>query len=116
MAKNIGQAGRPVVIFSAGIGVPSNLEGCTERRCFSVVHYLALICDDDVLAARLQQRPAWRQSSHQPFIDDQLRFNRWLKAYNPGDGQPPISLIDTSMSTPGDDGASCPELIGSAIQ
>ncbi|MEZ4831324.1 MAG: hypothetical protein R2873_04840 [Caldilineaceae bacterium] len=68
-----------MVIFSAGIGV-RRPEGCTERRYFSVVHYLALICDDDVLAARLQQRPAWRQSSHQPFIDDQLRFNRWLKS------------------------------------
>jgi hypothetical protein len=100
MAKNIGQSGRPVVLFGAGIGVPSNLEGCIERRYFSGIHYLSLVCDDDRLAARLQQRPAWRQSSQQPFIEEQLRFNRWFRAYNQNGGQPPITLIDTTQSTP----------------
>jgi hypothetical protein len=100
MAKNIGQSGRPVVLFGAGIGVPSNLEGCIERRYFSGIHYLSLVCTDDRLAARLQQRPTWRQSSQQPFIEEQLRFNRWFRAYNQNGGQPPISLIDTTQSRP----------------
>ena len=31
MAKNISQAGRPVVLFGAGMGVPENIEPCVER-------------------------------------------------------------------------------------
>jgi len=99
LAKNIGQSGRPVVLFGAGTGVPSNLENCIERRYFSTIHYLALVCDDDVLAARLRQRPAWRQASQQPVIDEQVRFNRWFKTYNQSGQQPPITLIDTSTLT-----------------
>jgi hypothetical protein len=34
MCKNIGQAGRPVVLFGAGMGVPANLEPCVERLCW----------------------------------------------------------------------------------
>lgn len=100
MAKNIGQSGRPVVLFGAGIGVPANLESCTERRYFSGIHYLALVCDDDVLAARLQQRPAWRQSYDRPFVEDQLRFNRWFRTVHQEGGQPPMALIDTGALTP----------------
>ena len=35
MCKSISQSGRPVVMFTAGIGVPENVEGCVERRYFS---------------------------------------------------------------------------------
>ena len=52
LGKNIGQAGRPVVLFSAG-AVPSNIEPCVERRYFSRVSYLALICEDEILDTRL---------------------------------------------------------------
>ncbi|MBX2999464.1 MAG: AAA family ATPase [Caldilineaceae bacterium] len=99
MAKNIGQSGRPVVLFGAGIGVPHNLEGCVERRYFSAIHYLSLVCDDDVLTQRLKQRPNWRQSSGHPFIEEQLSFNRWFREYNQTVGQPPITLVDTGTLT-----------------
>ena len=99
LAKNISQSGRPVVLFGAGTGVPANLERCVERRYFSTIHYLSLVCDDNVLAARLQQRPAWRQSSGQPYLEEQLRFNRWFKTYNQNGGHPPMTLVDTSRST-----------------
>jgi predicted kinase len=79
MAKNISQAGRPVVIFGAGTGVPENIEPCIERRYFSAVKYLALVCDDDHLAARLRARPAWRGSGERAYIEDHLTFNRWFK-------------------------------------
>jgi len=94
IAKNISQAGRPVVLFGAGIGVPENIEPCVERRYFSNVHYLALVCDDEVLAQRLKARPAWRGSSVQAYIDTHVQFNRWFKEQQNGD--PPISLIDTT--------------------
>lgn len=94
MAKNISQSGRPVVLFGAGAGVPENIEPCVERRYFSTVHYLALVCDDDVLAGRLRARPAWRGSSGQAYIDDHVRFNRWFKEQQAGEF--PVSQIDTT--------------------
>ena len=91
LAKNIGQAGRPVALVGAGFAVPDNLEPCIERRYFSSIHYLALVCDDAVLAARLAARPAWRDS--RGTIAQQLEFNRWLIADR---GEPPIERIDTT--------------------
>ena len=69
MAKNIAQAGRPVVLVGAGVGVPENLAPCVERRYVGAIHYLALVCADDVLATRLHSRPAWRQSSSDEYIE-----------------------------------------------
>lgn len=95
VCKNISQSGRPVVLFGAGVGVPENLEVCIERRYFSSIHYLALICSDEVLTARLQQRPDWRGSSEPAFMDAQLRFNQWFKAY---DDTPDIRRLDTTAT------------------
>ena len=98
VCKNISQSGRPVVLFGAGMGVPGNLENCIERRYFSTVHYLALVCADQSLAGRLQERPAWRGTREPAFIEEQIRFNNWFKAYN---SQPAITLIDTTDPDPG---------------
>ncbi len=94
MAKNIGQSGKPALIFSAG-GIPANVELCVERRYFSKVHYLAFVCDDDELAARLKQRPTWRGSRDGKFIDGQLGYNRWLKQNGPS-ARVAIDLLDTT--------------------
>ncbi len=93
LAKNIGQSGRPVLIFGGGFAVPGNVEPCIERRYFDDIHYLALVCDDDELAARLRQRPAERGSGGDAFIADHQAFNRWLKAYA---DEPPLRRVDTS--------------------
>jgi predicted kinase len=95
LGKSIGQSGRPVVLFGAGIGVPANMEPCVERRYFSTLHYLALTCDDEVLADRLRQRPAWRQSSHEVYIQEHLSFNRWFQE-NGAKTDPVITLLDTT--------------------
>ena len=58
VAKNINQAGRPVVL--CGSAIPEQFEGCPERRYFSTIHYLAMVCDDNVLMERLLSRPGWR--------------------------------------------------------
>ena len=94
MAKNIAQAGRPVVLFGAGTGVPENIEPCVERRYFSDIKYLALVCDDEPLANRLKARPAWRGSGEQSYIEDHLNFNRWFKTQSAS-----ITLLDTTHTT-----------------
>jgi predicted kinase len=96
VAKNISQAGKPVVL--CGAAVPEQFERCVERRYFSDVHYLALVCDDERLAARLRSRPLWRGSSANEYIEEHLKFNRWLKD-NAADTQPPIRLLDTTEVT-----------------
>jgi len=96
VAKSIGQSGRPVIM--AGATIPANTEPCVERRYFTAIHYLALVCDDDILAGRLMARPAWRNSSSQDFIDYHLEFNRWLKA-NAKKTSPPMTLLDNSRLT-----------------
>jgi hypothetical protein len=58
IAKNIGQAGWPVVL--CGTSIPEQFEECPERRYFSTLCYLTLVCDDDLLVERLQRRPEWR--------------------------------------------------------
>jgi hypothetical protein len=94
LVKNISQAGRPVVLFGAGMGVPENIEPCVERRYFSDVHYLALVCNDEVLVQRLKARPAWRGSGGQAHLDDHVQFNRWFKEQ--GKSNTRISLLDTT--------------------
>jgi len=91
LAKNVGQAGRPAVLIGASFAVPDNVEPCVERRYFSTVHYLALVCDDRVLSARLRARPAWREALDT--ADQQVAFNRWLVDHR---GEPPIDRIDTT--------------------
>jgi energy-coupling factor transporter ATP-binding protein EcfA2 len=95
LALNIGQSGKPVAIFGGGFAVPANVENCVARRYFSAVHYLALVCDDETLAARLKARPAWRDSSNEAFISAHIGFNHWLKE-NAEKIEPGISLLDTT--------------------
>ena len=93
VCKNISQSGQLVVLFGAGVGVPENIENRIERRYFSKIHYLALICSDETLFERLQQRPVWRGTRESAYIEESIRFNRWFKTY---DSQPAIKLIDTT--------------------
>jgi predicted kinase/DNA-directed RNA polymerase subunit RPC12/RpoP len=97
MCKNIAQSGRPVVLFGVGVGVPENLENCIERRYFSTIHYLALVCANEVLTQRLQARPAWRSVNSAGFIEEQKRFNQWFLHYNRNGLEPVIRLLDTSL-------------------
>jgi len=93
LAKNIGQNGRPVVL--CGSAIPEQYEKQPERRYFSALHYIALICDDETLTQRLKMRPQWRESGSPQFIEEMLNFNRWLRE-NAGSTTPPMSLLDTT--------------------
>jgi len=94
IAMNIGLSGRPAVIFGAGMGVPANLESRVERRYFSTIHYLALVCDDAEIEDRLKKRPKWR-GANVDFIAGQIDFNRWFKEVG-SKGEPPVELLDTT--------------------
>lgn len=93
IAKNIGQAGRPVVL--CGTATPGQFEACPERRYLSTLHYLAIVCDDELLAKRLRQRPQWRQAGSDAFLEKMVRFNRWLKEHATSTN-PPMTLYDNS--------------------
>jgi rRNA maturation protein Nop10 len=97
LAKNIGQSGRPVVL--CGTAVPEQFETCPERRYFSTLHYLAMTCDESLLAERLRQRPAWRHSVSATFVERMLEFNGWLKTHA-GKTNPPMTLHDTGHCSP----------------
>jgi predicted ABC-type ATPase len=93
VAKNIGQAGRPVVL--CGTALPEQFEECPERRYFSTLPYLTLVCDDHLLVERLKQRPQWRQTHRPEVLEKMVQFNRWLKA-NASLTKPAMTLYDTS--------------------
>jgi hypothetical protein len=96
IAKNIGQAGHPVVL--CGTAIPEQYETCPERRYFTARHYLALVCDDPLIQQRLESRPPWRNSANPDHILAHVELNRWLKA-NAETTTPPMTLLDTSSAT-----------------
>ena len=98
LASHITQSGRPVALFGAGFAVPHSVEPLPERRLFSAAHYLGLVCDDEVLAARLRRRPKWRDDDEK-LIGEHLKFNHWLKE-NAAAATPPVTLLDTSHAPP----------------
>lgn len=96
LAAHVSQSGRPVALFGAGFCVPHNVEPLRERRLFSAVHYLGLVCDDDELASRMRARPTWRNTTDE-LVGEHLKFNRWLKE-NAAVTEPPVTLLDTTRA------------------
>jgi len=96
LSKNIAQSGRPCVLFGGGMAVPGNLENCLERRYFSELHYLALICEDRILEERLLSRPDWRHANQAEFIQSQIAFNQWFTD-KPNNPRLAIKNVDTTQ-------------------
>ncbi|HEY5563537.1 MAG TPA: AAA family ATPase [Clostridiaceae bacterium] len=99
VCKNISQSGKPVVL--CGSAVPSQFEDCIERRYFTQIYYLALVCEDNVLSERLKQRPTWRNSNSNEFINEHIKFNNWFKD-NADKSTWKIDLLDTSLDKTSD--------------
>jgi len=112
VCKNISQAGKPVIL--CGAGIPAQFESCIERRYFSNIHYLALTCEDEILASRLRSRPAWRGSFKDEYITEHIAFNRWL-INNAQNTQPPLSLLNTSEITVNESAAGVEQWIHSHL-
>jgi broad-specificity NMP kinase len=92
MCKNISQGGKPVVL--CGCSVPDHFENCIERRYFSNIYYLAIVCDDNILKKRLEKR----RISDEQYINNSISFNKWLKE-NAELTEPSMALLDTSNLT-----------------
>jgi hypothetical protein len=113
VAKNVGQAGLPVVL--CGSAVPEQYEACPERRYFTTIHYLALVCDDKLLRERLAVRPGWRRSGDTAFLDQMSAFNRWFRE-NGQDSEPGITLLDTSTYSVGETARQTAEWIQTRVR
>lgn len=74
---------------------PQDLESCESRDCFSRIHWLALLCDEETLARRLRARPAWR-GCDETFIAEQLNYARWFRKNAETAFDPPLMIIDTT--------------------
>lgn len=93
LAASLNQTGRPVVL--CGTVAPPQFERLPERVLFDEIHYLALVCDHDVLRARLRARPAWR-GWDEPRIDEMLDFAEWIRT---AATEPPMTRLDTTTAT-----------------
>jgi predicted kinase len=96
VAKNIAQAGRPVVLF--GTATPGQFEQCTESRYFSGIYYLTFVCQKEELVRRLQNRRSWRNSATIDVLERMVNFNQWLTE-NAASTRPPMTLLDTTDLT-----------------
>ncbi|HEX8355630.1 MAG TPA: hypothetical protein VF611_22175, partial [Pyrinomonadaceae bacterium] len=96
LAAHVSQSGKPVALFGAGFAVPRNVEPLPERRLFSAVHYLGLVCEDGALTSRLRARPSWRDAADE-LVAEHVKFNRWLKEHA-ATTEPPVTLVDTTSA------------------
>jgi hypothetical protein len=78
LAHAIALNGRVTVL--CGSMMPGNLEALPARKLIGPIRSCTLDCPDDVLAARLRDRPAWRGTSTEAAIAHQQRFGAWLRA------------------------------------
>ena len=73
--------------------MPENIEDCIENRYFSYIHFLGLVCSKDTLEARLYNRPKWRKSSNKEFVENQVKYNDYIKTNKQ------ITTIETENKT-----------------
>jgi hypothetical protein len=79
LAYAIALNGRATVLLSSWL--PAQLEPLPARTLIGPIHFCTLDCPDDVLAARLGSRPAWRGTSSSEKIAEHQRFAAWLRAH-----------------------------------
>lgn len=103
LAAHIAQSGKPVALFGAGFAVPHGVEPVPERLLFSVVHYLGLTCEDEVLVSRLRARTKWRNTTDE-LVAEHVKFNHWLKE-NAAKTSPHVTLLDTTSDSPAETAA-----------
>lgn len=94
VCSNISQIGMPVIL--CGCAIPKQFEESKGRSYFTSIHYLAVVCDDDVLEARMR---LGRKVTDENWIKSSKEFNCWLKK-NAKKTIPKIELVDNSNLTP----------------
>lgn len=73
-SRNIMQAGKPLLWSAACI--PEQFEQTYNRRFFSNIYYLALVCDAHALRLRMTQG---RKIEDEQWIQGSIDFNEWFK-------------------------------------
>ncbi len=94
VCANISQIGMPVVL--CGCAVPEQFENIIERNLFSEIHYLAIVCEENILKKRMI---TGRNIDDENWIKSSIDFNNWLKN-NHAKTTPQITVLDTSSLTP----------------
>ncbi|APX98334.1 P-loop NTPase family protein [Natronorubrum daqingense] len=116
LCRDIAQSKRPPVLFGAGLGVPASIEAHPQHECFSEIHYLVLVCDEDEQERRLRARPSGRHPGEfamdQSDIDAQVEFNQWFK--NTADDED-FTVIETTDATVEETTAQVDEWISSHV-
>ncbi|MEL6630807.1 MAG: AAA family ATPase [Bacteroidota bacterium] len=77
VAKNVMQAGKPVVL--EGTIIPEHLKDSVEKRYFRDIHYIVLTYTPEDTETRLKARPWWRSSGSEAYIQDHINFNQWIE-------------------------------------
>ena len=109
LCQNISHAGKPVVL--CGCCDPSQFAGQPEAGFFTGLHYLAVVCRDEILRERMDRRgvssPAAREGN--------AAYNRWFYE-NHHKTSPAITLLDTSDLSPKQAAAAAGLWIGEILQ
>lgn len=92
LCANISQIGKPVVL--CGCATPEQFENHPERGLFTDIHYLAVVCSDEVICERMKNG---RGVTDENWLKSSLDFNKWLTENAEIKG---ISLLDTSELSP----------------
>jgi broad-specificity NMP kinase len=73
-SKNLMQSGKPLLWTMAG--ALDNFENTYNRRFFTEIHYLALVCNSEVLEKRMREG---RHITDENWIKSSIDYNRWFK-------------------------------------
>lgn len=92
---SISQIGKPVVL--CGCRVPKQLENLPERKLFTDIYYLTVVCDNTILAERIRKGHGVNDEN---WLKSSLDFNKWLKEQSNSTASSPITLLDTSDISP----------------
>jgi hypothetical protein len=79
VAAEVALNGRATVLCTSLM--PDALDGLPARKLLGPVRFCNLDCPDDILAARLRARPAWRNSGTEEVIATHQRFAAWLREH-----------------------------------
>lgn len=92
VCANISQIVKPVVL--CGCATPDQFNVCSEKDLFTEIHYLAIVCDNDILENRMREE---RKISNENWIKSSADYNSWIK--NNGREQN-IYLLDNIQLSP----------------
>ena len=73
LCANISQIGKPVIL--CGCVTPEQFNVCKEKELFTEIHYIAIICDSEMLESRMRNG---RKINDENWIKSSVGFNQWI--------------------------------------